>query len=172
LSMRIYVYHASECNPRRCTALKLEKFGLVRIKRRVEELPARSILLNPYARDVLSPEDAKYLERGIVAFDCSWNRVNKGRFKLGKFIHRRLPFLVPANPTNFGHPRELSTAEALSAALYILGERELAEELMSKFKWGSVFLEMNRELLEDYGRSSRDDIEKIDLEMEVEKRKA
>ncbi|MBC7114716.1 MAG: pre-rRNA-processing protein [Archaeoglobi archaeon] len=172
MTLRIYVYHAEECNPKKCTALKLEKFGLVRVKKRVEEIPPRTILLNPYAKELLAPEDAKYLKRGIAAFDCSWNRVNKGRFRLGSFIHRRLPFLVPANPTNFGHPRELSTAEALSAALYILGERELARELMRKFKWGEVFLEMNRELLEDYSMSSREEIEKIDYEMEVGEGKA
>jgi len=164
--VRLYVYHSNECNPKRCTARKLEKFHLVSIKLRPEEIPPRSILLNPYAKDVLSPEDEKYLYRGIVAFDCSWKRVNKGRFKLGRFVHRRLPFLVPANPTNFGHPRELSTAEALSAALYILGQKELARELMSKFKWGEVFIRMNEELLEEYSRSSREEIEKIDLEME------
>jgi|Deesub1362A_J573_1020465.scaffolds.fasta_scaffold01684_3 pre-rRNA-processing protein TSR3 len=166
MNFRIYVYHANECNPMKCTAKKLEKFGLVSLKKRIKEIPPRSILLNPYAKEVLSPEDVRYLKRGIVAFDCSWNKVHKARFKLGRFIHRRLPFLVPANPTNFGHPRELSTAEALSASLYILGYKEVASELMSKFKWGITFLTMNEELLEEYSRSTKEEIEKIDMEME------
>jgi pre-rRNA-processing protein TSR3 len=44
----------------------------------------------------------------------------------------------------------LTTVEALAAALCIFGEREHAEELLSKFTWGETFLELNEEPLRRY----------------------
>jgi pre-rRNA-processing protein TSR3 len=58
--------------------------------------------------------------------------------------------MLAANPTNFGKPQRLSSAEALAASLYIIGEREQAQMLMSKFKWGPVFLDINKDRLQEY----------------------
>ena len=44
----------------------------------------------------------------------------------------------------------MSSAEALAASLYILGEKAHAAEVMGLFKWGPVFLDINRERLEAY----------------------
>jgi Uncharacterized conserved protein len=73
------------------------------------------------------------------------------REELSIFRGRRaLPFLVAANPVNFGKPFVLSSVEALAAALIILGERDQAELILSKVPFGIRFLEVNAEPLAEY----------------------
>ncbi len=113
----------------------------------------KSVVLNPVSEVTLSPSDADTVRRaGIVALDCSWNQ-GEQIFKEAKFgIQRALPYLLAANPINTYKPIRLSTAEAIGAALYILGFREAAHDTMSVFKWGPAFLTLNREWLDAYAQ--------------------
>lgn len=151
--IRLVVLHLAECDPKRCSAKKLQRAGLVEIVASPRNLP-RGILLDPTAPVALSGEDAQLAgKHGIIAVDCSWKKL-RGFPELWRGRHpRALPYLVAANPVNYGKPTLLSTAEALAASLYILGRREAAEELMSIFKWGPVFIELNRERLEAYAQA-------------------
>jgi len=67
--------------------------------------------------------------------------------------HRALPFLLAANPVNYGTPFRLNSVEAFAAALYILGQKEQAERILGKFSWGLGFLELNRAPLEEYSKA-------------------
>jgi pre-rRNA-processing protein TSR3 len=61
--------------------------------------------------------------------------------------------LTAGNPVNFGKPTKLTTAEALAAALYIAGFKDAANTLLSVFKWGHTFIEMNYGMLESYANA-------------------
>jgi len=149
----LYVYHAGEDDAKKCTAKKLAKFGLVKIVKSLRALPYNATLLDPSAKKSLSKEDAG--RRKIVAIDCSWKNVDAFFMRFKHRMHgRALPYLLAANPVNYGKPFMLSTAEALASALYIFGEEEQAKLLLSKFKWGLHFLELNKMPLEDYRRAN------------------
>ncbi len=129
--------------------------GLVELVRSPGDVPTGAVVLDPTVEKALSREDREAaLKRGLVAVDCSWERVDRYFGPLRRRCRRRiLPYLVAANPVNYGKPCKLSTVEALAAALYILGFRREAEKLLSRFKWGPAFLELNRERLEEYRRA-------------------
>ena len=150
--MKVTVYHAEQCDPKKCTTVKLQRQGKIKVVSKLNMLPRGAIVLDPFSEKSASPEDREIIEKnGIVGLDCSWNRIQKSSIMFkGKKYHRSLPFLVASNPTNYGKPCKLSTAEAIAATFYIVGLKDNAVEIMSQFKWGPHFLELNHELLEEY----------------------
>jgi pre-rRNA-processing protein TSR3 len=78
---------------------------------------------------------------------------------------RTLPLLLAANPVNWGKPSKLSTVEAMAAACVLMGESTQAESLLSKFRWGNRFLELNAEPLEAYA-SAKSSSEMVALQFE------
>jgi pre-rRNA-processing protein TSR3 len=110
------------------------------------------MVLMPTTDKVISRDDLEQARKcGIAVLDLSWKATGDNFPKSIKMSRQRaLPFLVAANPVNFGKPFILSTAEAFAAALVILGYRSQAEQVLSKFKWGPTFFSLNREPLEDY----------------------
>jgi len=114
-------------------------------------LPRRAVVLNPYSEIAFSPADRQRIEDfGLVALDCSWEHAEKVLLKRVRGTSRCLPILIAGNPVNFGKPTKLTTVEALAAAFYIAGFKEEAAKLLSIFKWGHTFIEINREMLENY----------------------
>jgi pre-rRNA-processing protein TSR3 len=121
----------------------------------VRFLPKRAVVLNPFSEVAFSPADKERVEKfGLAALDCSWEHAEKVLLKHVRGTSRCLPILIAGNPVNFGKATKLSTVEALAAALFIVGFEEQAVELLSIFKWGHTFLEINRERLESYGNAS------------------
>ncbi len=114
-------------------------------------LPRRAVVLNPFSEIAFSPADRQRMEDfGLVALDCSWEHAEKVLLKRVRGTSRCLPILIAGNPVNFGKPTKLTTVEALAAAFYIAGFKEEAVKLLSIFKWGHTFIEINREMLENY----------------------
>jgi len=153
-NIAITVYHARQCDPKKCTTLKLRRHNLVRVVRQVRGLPRGVVILNPFSERAFSPADRERMERrGLAAIDCSWIHADEV-FELSMHgASRCLPYLIAANPTNYGVPTKLSTVEALAAALYIAGFKDEAERLLSIFKWGPNFIVLNQERLDSYAQA-------------------
>ncbi len=162
--INISVYHAKQCDPKKCSALRLKHHDLVRLVHRISLLPLGAVILNPYSERALSPADRNRMEkRGLVAIDCSWVHAEEV-FKLSmRGAFRCLPYLVAANPVNYGIPTKLSTVEALAAALYIVGFEDEAKELLSTFKWGPQFIELNMDRLTVYAQA-KDSLEVVGMQ--------
>jgi pre-rRNA-processing protein TSR3 len=146
----LYAYRDNSCDPRKCTVKKLEKSGFLKIFNKISQIPRNTLLLDPTAEQALSPADKN--ARSMTVLDCSWVVLDTGKVRSWR-IRRALPFLVAANPVNFGKPCMLSSIEALAAALFITGDRERASAVLSKVSWGIRFLEVNREPLDMYAKA-------------------
>ncbi len=139
-------------DPNKCTAAKLIKFKMASEARKI---PYNAIVLDPFSNVVLTPQDKQNMN-GICAIDCSW-KVADRMIKIPKksnIANRKLPALLAGNPTNYAKLGMLSTSEAISGALYILGHKEQALEIMNKFKWGHTFIDLNYNILEDYSNTT------------------
>jgi pre-rRNA-processing protein TSR3 len=148
--MPLFAYRDNSCDPRKCTVKKLEKAGFLKIFNKISQIPRNTLLLDPTAEQALSPADKNV--RSITVLDCSWVVLDTGKVRSWR-IRRALPFLVAANPVNFGKPCVLSSIEALAAALFILGDKERASAVLSKVTWGVRFLEVNQEPLDLYANA-------------------
>jgi pre-rRNA-processing protein TSR3 len=171
--VELHVRYEGDDDPEKCSARKLARFDLATLHRTTRAVPP-GVVLDPFADRALSPADRTgtttpasgedpdrdgdpggegYGAAGrpgrLVALDCSWETARREAFDLDG-PHRSLPFLVAANPVNYGTPFQLTTVEAFAGALCILGERPVAERLLSKFTWGHTFLELNEEPLGRY----------------------
>lgn len=169
---RLTVYHANQCAPKRCTGLKLKRFGLARVVNKIKFLPRRAIVLNPFSEIAFSPSDKERIKDfGLVALDCSWEHAEKVIQKHVKGTSRCLPILFAGNPVNYGKATKLNTVEALAASLYISGFQERAKYILSIFSWGHSFLEINKSLLEKYATANNSlEIVKIQNELIGDKR--
>ena len=162
--MELHIRYEGDDDPQKCTARKLAKFELATLHRSHRATPY-GVILNPHAETALSPADRETASNGaLVALDCSWESAGQAMFSMAG-EHRALPYIVAANPVNFGRPMQLTTVEALAAALVIFDEREQAEDILSKFTWGETFLELNDEPLRRYA-DCEDSTEVVDIQQE------
>ena len=156
----LFAYRDNSCDPKKCTVKRLERSGLVRVLSKISHIPRNTILLDPTAEQALSPGDCP--ARSITALDCSWDLLDTGAVA-GWRKRRALPFLVAANPVNFGRPWRLTSVEAFAAALVILGEPDQAAVILESQGWGPRFLELNEEPLSLYA-GARDSAEVIRIQ--------
>eukprot|EP01083_Nonionella_stella_P081941 226027_1 len=142
-----------QCDSKKCSGRKLARLGYLTDLRLTQR--ARGLVLSPRGNSAVSRADKNTLvERGITVLDCSWAKLDSIPFKqLKGGEHRLLPYLVAANPINYGKPLKLSCVEAIAATLIICGEFwDEADAILQQFKWGSSFVTLNKELLVRYSK--------------------
>lgn len=160
----VLVYDKNQCDPKKCTAKRMLKFGLAKEAKTLHSIPKGSIVLSPFAEKALSPDDIRYARHGLVVMDLTWTNIDE--FPRPKGTNdRALPYMLASNPINWGRPMELNSAEAVMASLFILGEREQAETFLGRFNWAPEFMRLNGELLEEYS-SAKDSTEVVRIQNE------
>ena len=146
--MKLQVLMFYQDNPKKCTAAKMVKFGLAQ---NIKKISNKGLVLDPFSEKTLLPKDRSSIN-SIVGIDCSWNLIDKAFSKKFNGIKRKLPPLLAGNPVNYSKLNKLTTVEALSASLFIMGFKEQSLELLNKFKWGHTFYELNQNLLDEYSK--------------------
>ena len=146
IKLQVLMFYQDD--PKKCTAAKIVKFGLAE---KIKRINSRSLVLDPFSQDLLLPKDRSKI-RTIVGLDCSWNLAADTLSKNFSGIKRRLPPLLAGNPVNYSKLNKLTTVEALSATLFILGSKQQGLELLDKFRWGHTFYDLNCNLLEEYSK--------------------
>lgn len=139
-----------QCDPNVCTGQRLYRRQALRLLRVRDRFSG--VVLTPDATEIISPADRDLvLQHGAAVVDCSWKELDSVPWSTIKpEFPRLLPLLIAANPVNYGRPSKLTCAEALAAALAIVGLKDNAKYVMSHFHWGDSFFDVNFELLEGY----------------------
>ncbi|PAA71245.1 hypothetical protein BOX15_Mlig016718g1, partial [Macrostomum lignano] len=150
LSIPLAMWDLGHCDPKKCTGRRLTLLGLVSELR----LGSRfgGVVLTPVATEQISPADAEIVRRGgLAVVDCSWAQLQSTPWSRMKCHNERLlPYLVAANPVNYGKPINLSCVEAFAAGLSIVGLDSDADIVLSRFGWGEAFRQLNADLLDAY----------------------
>lgn len=161
----VAMWDLNHCDPKKCSGRKLLRLGLIDNLRLGQKFAG--LVLTPVGEKCVSPQDKNIIEiSGLAVVDCSWAKLNETPFNRMRSPNPRLlPYLVAANPINYGKPCQLSCVEAIAGAMYIIGLKQQARWYMNKFSWGHAFLELNHELLEKYSEcKTSDEILKVQNE--------
>lgn len=150
INFTVGMWDFNQCDPKKCSGRKLARQNLVKCLKIKQKFPG--LVLTPTGKGVVCPNDREIIEsKGLAVVDCSWARIDETPVGALKAAYPRLlPYLVAANPINYGKPCKLSCVEALAAAMYITGYKKIAEHYLDQFSWGHSFIKLNEEVLDIY----------------------
>ena len=171
MDIQVHSLWLAQDDPKKNTAVLSSKRGDITLHKRVNTLPKKGIILEPLCGKIFGPEDHNLLTQqngSLVGLDCSWKQIESSVeqvMRRTRLKPRMLPLFLAANPVNWGKPGKLTTIEALAAATYLTGNREQASKLLSGFRWGERFIELNYEPLQEYS-SAKSSADLVELQFE------
>lgn len=167
ITTKLGMWDFGQCDPKRCSGRKLHRIHLLSLFKLNQRFSGA--VLTPTGTVVISPADLQIvLDGGLAVIDCSWAALEDVPWHRLPHQHDRLlPFLVAANPVNYGRPYKLNCAEALIAGLLIAAGTDNAEDtsetqntkaqlrkdaqtLVDKFSYGEEFIKLNADYMEAY----------------------
>ncbi|EGG23742.1 Hypothetical UPF0293 protein [Cavenderia fasciculata] len=150
--LKLAMWDFGQCDSKKCTGRKLERLGYVKSINLTNKF--KGIVLTPSGTQSIAPCDRELVQTlGISVVDCSWAKLDTIPFAKMKGGHDRLlPFLIAANPVNYGKPFKLTCVEAVAACLYITGFEKEGHQILGGFKWGPSFYSVNKDLFEKYSK--------------------
>eukprot|EP01132_Coremiostelium_polycephalum_P001310 gene1310-1653_t len=150
--IKLAMWDFGQCDSKRCTGRKLERLGYIKAINLNNKF--RGIVLTPNGKQSISPADRDIVQQlGISVVDCSWAKLESIPFGKMRGGHDRLlPFLIAANPVNYGKPFKLSCVEAVAACLFITGFDQEGHQILGGFKWGPSFYNVNKDLFQSYSK--------------------
>lgn len=157
LEFKAACWDLGHCDAKRCSGKRLMRLGMMRELHVGQKFAG--IVVSPKGKKIVSREDKELLDQyGAAVVEASWNRIDEVPFgKIGGKCERLLPYLVAANPTNYGKPWRLNCVEALAACFYICGHPDWAEDILATFSYGRAFLDINAALLKRYEACENED---------------
>jgi len=171
MDIKVHSLWLAQDDPKKNTAVISSRRRDIILHKKIDTLPKKGIILEPLCGKVFGPEDHNLIIQqngSLVGLDCSWKQIESSVnqvMRRTRLKPRMLPLFLAANPVNWGKPGKLTTIEAIAAATYLLGNKEQAKKLLSGFRWGERFLELNHEPLEAYS-SAKSSIELVELQFE------
>lgn len=141
--IKIYCLHYGDCDPDKCTALKLKKLKIIKFIPKIRGSLRNCVVLNPFSSKEINKGDRDLIIKyGLMVIDCSWNKILNKKIPETK-NPRKLPSLIAANPINYGKWEKLNSAEAIIASLFLTGFQRKASKIASYFRWGEEFIRIN-----------------------------
>ena len=67
----VIIYDKCQCDPKKCTAKRMLKFGLGKEAKTLGAIPSGSIVLSPFSDRALSPADIGHAHKGLVVMDLT-----------------------------------------------------------------------------------------------------
>ncbi|KAJ3413041.1 ribosome biogenesis protein tsr3 [Chytridiales sp. JEL 0842] len=140
IPLPLAMWDFDHCDPKRCSGKKLVRINVVRQLRVGQKF--KGLVMSPKGKQSVSPADRPIVASdGLCVVDCSWARIDEVPFEKIRCPNERLlPYLVAANPVNYGKPYKLNCFD------------DYGHKLMERFSWGHAFYNINKDLFAAYSK--------------------